>query len=195
MTGLRGARWGALLVAMVCIPAIAGAKEELQVPSESALWEAAGRSFAKGEDKSAAMQQYRLYVNTYDDTDRAAKAQFMLAECYFAMEDYQQAIQEYRRVDDHKGRDDYLEASVLLRIGECHFNLSDYREAIREFTAVRQRYPASEKVPSALLRAGLARLRPNPITEAREVFRSVMSDYPRSDEAVLAQRQLENLAS
>ena len=59
-----------------------------QPESETALWEAAGQAYERGVDKSAAMQQYRLFVQTYGGSRRAASAQFMLGECYFAAGDF-----------------------------------------------------------------------------------------------------------
>ena len=52
----------ATTVTFVAAPVSAG---DLAVPTENALWQAAGQAYAEGVDKSAAMQQYRLFVQTY----------------------------------------------------------------------------------------------------------------------------------
>ena len=76
---------------------------EMEVPTESALWEAAGRAYEAGVDKSAAMQQYRLFVQSYGGSERAASAQYMVGECYFAAEDYEGALREYAMVGGPQG--------------------------------------------------------------------------------------------
>ena len=47
---------------------------ELAVPTEAALWEAAGKAYEAGVDKSAAMQQYRLFVQTYGGSETRRRA-------------------------------------------------------------------------------------------------------------------------
>jgi len=64
------------------------ANDRSLVPPEDLLWRAAGTAYAEGSDKSAAMQQYRLFVQTYGRSQRAAAAQFMLGECYAASGDW-----------------------------------------------------------------------------------------------------------
>jgi len=119
-----------LLLAPVAL--FAGDEEKL-VPSEDELWITAGKSFTGSEDKAAAMQQYQLYLNEYGKSSRAAKARFMLGECYFKTGDSHGALNEYEKVGDHNGFDSYLAASVLLRSGECLFNLERFDESVAMF--------------------------------------------------------------
>ncbi len=88
---------------------------EREIPTEAALWDAAGQAFADGVDKSAAMQQYRLYVQSYGSSSRSSGAQYMLAECYFAAGDYEGALREYDKVDNFQGEDDYLKFRESLK--------------------------------------------------------------------------------
>ncbi len=134
--------------------AIAGVERE--VPPEDALWVAAGEAFENGEDKSSAIMQYRLFVESYKKSDRSAHAQFMLAECYFSIGDYEQAIREYGRVEKFKGRDEYLEASVLLRVGECQFNSGNFDEAIERFNRLIKKHDDTFLLAEGLYEVGLA---------------------------------------
>lgn len=127
----------ALLLAAV---PVLGADQENLVPSEDELWIAAGRSFTEMEDKAAAMQQYQLFLNEYDDSPRAAAARFMLAECYFLSGDSHGALGEYDKVGGHSGCDRYMAASVLLRRGECLFNLERFDEAVATFGRLLEDY-------------------------------------------------------
>jgi tetratricopeptide (TPR) repeat protein len=56
----------------------------------------------------------------------------MVGESYHAMGDWEGAQREYGQVSGRSGRDEYLEASVLLREGECLFNLGRYEDSIEK---------------------------------------------------------------
>ncbi len=149
----------ALLVLAGWLVPVASAAEnspEQQIPTEAALWDAAGQAYADGTDKSAAMQQYRLYVQTYGKSRRAAKAQFMLGECYFAAEDYPGALAAYKEVGKRKGADDYLKASVLLRQGECYYNLGQFAEAIKKYDRLIDKYDDTFLLAEGLYEIGLS---------------------------------------
>lgn len=78
-------------------------------------------------------------------------------------------------------------------IGECYFHQQRFREAIAEFDRVAADYPSSERLASALLREGYAWLEVGDSRAAREALQTVVQRFPRSDEAILAQRQLDTL--
>ena len=59
---------------MICLAVPAVAADDSLVPPEDALWDAAGKAYAHGDDKSAAMQQYRLFVQSYGGSQRAGAA-------------------------------------------------------------------------------------------------------------------------
>lgn len=166
--------------ALLCAVLIGSAQavEELEVPSEDALWRAAGKSFQHGEDKSAALQQYRLFVDSYGGTDRAAEAQYMIGECYFAIADYETALIEYDRVEDRKGRDDYLDASVLLRMGECYFNMGQFDKALTKWSKLLQKHEDSFLVSEALYSSGLAYIVQRNFLKLKMVYQRLLEARP-----------------
>jgi tol-pal system protein YbgF len=78
-------------------------------------------------------------------------------------------------------------------IGECYFHQQKFREAIAEFDRVAADYSSSERLASALLREGYAWLELGDSSAGREALQTVVQRFPRSDEAILAQRQLDTL--
>jgi tetratricopeptide (TPR) repeat protein len=170
-----------LLVAL-CGAAIAltpvGAGSDLEVPDEDALWQAAGDAFAAGHDMSAAMQQYRLFVSTYGKSERAARAQFMLAECYFAVEDYTAALAEYDRVLGRKGRDEYLEASVMLRRGECFYNLGKFDRAIETFDRLIHKHDDTFLLAESLYELGLGYIVQGKWMKLETIYRRLLESRP-----------------
>ena len=150
----------------------------MAVPTESALWEAAGKAYEAGVDKSAAMQQYRLFVQTYGGSQRAASAQYMVGECYFAAEDYEGALREYAKVSDRKGRDDYLKASVLLRQGECNYNLGRFDKAIEHYDRLVKKYDDTFMLAEGLYEIGLAYIVEGNWLKLRAAYRELLERRP-----------------
>lgn len=75
-------------------------------------------------------------------------------------------------------------------IGEAYFVQRDYRQAIVEFQKVLEHGLANSKVPDALLRAGMAWQRLRDVARARELWRRVARDYPKSEAAQQARTLL-----
>ncbi len=154
------------------------ANREMEVPTESALWEAAGRAYEAGVDKSAAMQQYRLFVQSYGGSERAASAQYMVGECYFAAEDYEGALREYAKVADRKGRDDFLKASVLLRQGECNYNLGRFDKAIENYDRLVKKYDDTFLLAEGLYEIGLAYIVEGNWLKLSTAYRELLERHP-----------------
>ena len=167
-----------LILALVSPARGADDGRERQVPTEAALWETAGQAFADGVDKSAAMQQYRLFVQSYSGSEKAASAQFMLGECYFAAGDFEGALREYDKVEDFKGRDDYLKASVLLRQGECWYNLGDFDQAINRYNRLIDKYDDTFLLAEGLYEIGLTYIVKGNWLKLRTAYRELLERRP-----------------
>jgi TolA-binding protein len=167
-----------LLGAWAASAGAAEAPEKSAVPGEAALWAAAGQAFADGQDKSAAMQQYRLFVQTYGKSPRSAGAQFMLGECYFAAGDFTGALGEYEQVSGRKGADEYLKASVLLRQGECYYNLGQFDEAIGRYDRLIEKYDDTFLLSEGLYEIGLTYIVEGNWLKLRDVYRELLERRP-----------------
>jgi len=82
-------------------------------------------------------------------------------------------------------------------MADCYFKQGDYKTAILRFDDVVSRYPAGNKAADALYRQGeaLLRLGPGYSKAAGKAFERVLKEYPESDRAVEARRQLEILGT
>ena len=166
-----------LLIALCAVTAMAGDDDQLVIGEEE-LWKAAGATFAREDDKTPALQQYQLFLSHYKKSERAARAQFMLAECYFHDGDWTQAEREYDRVGKFKGRDRYLEASVSLRIGECQFNRGRYDLSLETFTRLMERYPDSYIAGEAAYSLGQAYALKLEWRNLDENYKELLADRP-----------------
>lgn len=82
-------------------------------------------------------------------------------------------------------------------MADCYFKQGDYKTAILRFDDVVSRYPSGNKAADALYRQGeaLLRLGPGYTKAAGKAFERVLKEYPESDRAIEARRQLEILGT
>lgn len=80
-------------------------------------------------------------------------------------------------------------------MADCHFRQGDYKNAVLRFDDVVRNYPTGNKAPEALYRQGeaLLKLGPNFTKAARRAFERVVKEYPESETAAQARKQLEAL--
>lgn len=80
-------------------------------------------------------------------------------------------------------------------LADCTYKNDEFKRAVVRFNAVVSVYPESPKAPDALYRQGesLLKLGPKFHEAARTVFKRVQKDYPESERAAEAARQLERL--
>jgi tol-pal system protein YbgF len=82
-------------------------------------------------------------------------------------------------------------------LADCTYKNDEFKRAVVRFNAVVSVYPESPKAPDALYRQGesLLKLGPKFHEAARTVFKKVQKDYPESERATEAARQLERLGT
>jgi tol-pal system protein YbgF len=68
-----------------------------------------------------------------------------------------------------------------FQIGESEFGRKNYLDAAREYDKVAQGFSKSDLAPKALYKKGVALQQIGKRTEAREAFRQLIKQYPRTD--------------
>jgi tol-pal system protein YbgF len=86
-----------------------------------------------------------------------------------------------------------LAANAQYYLGEISYNRGDYNGAIQAFDAVLERYPDNAKTPDSHLMKAMALLKSNQRTRAIQEFKTLVENYPRTDDARKAQQQLRAL--
>jgi tol-pal system protein YbgF len=104
--------------------------------------------------------------------------------------DYEQASSKFNEFvalyPDHK-----LAGNAQYWIGECQYSQKRFAEAAEEFAKVEKAYPASHKVPAALLKKGLSLAELKRMPEAQAVLQRIVDQYGQSEEAAKAREKLE----
>ncbi|MDM4771715.1 tol-pal system protein YbgF [Solimonas sp. SE-A11] len=75
-------------------------------------------------------------------------------------------------------------------MGEMYTIKRDYKAALTNFQTILQRFPATPKVPDAMLKVGLTQLELKSEAEGRATLQRVISTYPNSNAAKLAAQRL-----
>ncbi|MBI5445557.1 MAG: tol-pal system protein YbgF [Deltaproteobacteria bacterium] len=86
-----------------------------------------------------------------------------------------------------------LAANAHFWIGESYYEQKQYEQAILEYDKVVQKYPKSEKVPSALLKQAFAFDALSDPADARILLKKILREYASSDQAAIAKKKLDSL--
>jgi tol-pal system protein YbgF len=78
-------------------------------------------------------------------------------------------------------------------IGECYMALGRYDLAIPAYEEVKKKYPEGNKVPDAMLKQAMAFLEIDDKTSTRILLKRIISTFPKSDQAKVAEQRLETL--
>jgi len=107
-------------------------------------------------------------------------------------DDFGACIDRFREFLQTYPSSDYADDAAYW-MADCYFKQGDYQTAILRFDDVAGRYPTSGKAPEALYRQGeaLLRLGPRYGKAARKAFERVINEYPNSERAEEAERQLQ----
>ena len=80
-------------------------------------------------------------------------------------------------------------------MGECYYAQKDYEKAILAYEKVLTHYPKGDKVPSALLKEGLAFLEIGDKINGVFLLEKVLKEYPATLQAEIAKRKLDLIKS
>ena len=113
----------------------------------AAVYDAAYRDFSRGDYQLAA-QGFEDFVTQFPRSDLADDAQYWLGECYYAVDELDQAVNEFLKV-----RDRYPEADKVpratLKTGYAFLRKGDSATARRYFQALVREFPRSNEADLA----------------------------------------------
>jgi len=109
----------------------------------------------QNQDKlDEAIQQYEQ-VTEETDSETAAKARFMIGECYFTKQDHQTAAKHFLKAAYGYGHEEWS-AMAFFEAGRCFEVLKDVNQARNSYQAMIKTYPGHDQ--AALARRRLAEL-------------------------------------
>ena len=87
-----------------------------------------------------------------------------------------------------------LADNSLYWIGECHYAKKKYPEAISTFNELLAKYKDGDKVPAAILKKGYALIEMGRQGEGLAILKELISRFPLSEEASLAQQKIKEFS-
>jgi len=90
--------------------------------------------------------------------------------------------------------DNVLADNSLYWIGECYYAQKEYSEAIKIFSDIINKYASGDKVPDALLKKGYALIEMDQVENGISVLKELISEFPLSEEAYLAQQKIKDIS-
>lgn len=132
--------------------------------------------------------------STGEETNQPTTVQSPETVYYAAYSDYikknyQLAIQGFRQFIQLFPQNGLADNS-LYWIGECYYSQKMYQEAVNTFTELISNYADGDKIPDAILKKGFALIEMGNQSEGISVLKELVSRFPLSEEASLAQQKI-----
>jgi tol-pal system protein YbgF len=113
-------------------------------PSDpQAVFDAANRDYAKGNYELAAAG-FQEYLKEAPDSPQADDAQYWIGECYYGLQQWDRAVQEFLKVRDLYSGGDKV-AAATYKIGLTFIRKNDNATARRYLETVVREFPGSEE--------------------------------------------------
>ena len=129
----------------------------------------------------------RFYQHWHDNP---AQWQYLIGECFFLQNRYNDAIVAYGRLIDNYPEDP-LAAKAMFQIADSYYLNKDYPSAVREYEELAQIYPESDLAQEALFWSGMSYELLGEEKQALKVYESLLESYPKPE---LVQKRVNWLA-
>lgn len=130
-----------------------------------------------GSTGSSVQSPDSIYFTSYSDYNK---------------KNYDLAIEGFSQFVKHFP-ENVLADNSLYWIGECYYAQKEYSKAIKIFSDIINKYKSGDKVPDALLKKGYALIEMDQIENGITVLKELITDFPLSEEAYLAQQKIKDI--
>jgi len=126
-------------------------------------------------------------VDEYSGTEAGERATFYLANSYYAIGNYEKALQYYEEADMG---DNSLMAAVIAGIGACHEVMGNHEKAAQQFERAASEDALQYHSAENLYRAGQNYLLAGNKEKAEEILKKLKANHPSSQYSREADRLL-----
>lgn len=109
-----------------------------------------------------------------------ARAQYRIAECYYRLEYYTQANENWQQVADRFPESD-LAPEALFRVADTYFRANHFDESVSVLQALRMKYPDHQLAVQSLLRIAQAKFNAGEYEAAVADFEQFARDFPEHE--------------
>ncbi len=129
---------------------------------------------------------------TEPSTPQSSETVYYTAYSDYLKKNYPLAIQGFRQFIQLFPQNGLADNS-LYWIGECYYSQKMYQEAVNTFTELINNYADGDKIPDAYLKKGFALIEMGKQSEGISVLKGLVSRFPLSEEASLAQQKIKEV--
>ena len=173
-------------------------EKSLQYPSDvnyvalASHW--AGESYSISRQPEDAIRHYQKVITLGNQVDAAliAKTRYGLGYAYFALEDYERALFNFREFITKSNRSTPNYVDGLIRLGDCYYVSKQYDAALNVYGNARNLGSADNDY--ILLQTGMINGIKQNYVESRNNFTALIQNHPKSphrDEALFQRAQFE----
>lgn len=131
-------------------------------------------------------------VDKYGSTDAGNLARFYLANAYFHLGKYDEALEQFK---DFKGKDQFLVISRLVGIAECYEAKGEHENAAENYEKASIDYPKDVEAAANLNNAANNYMLAGKKERALDLFKKLKKEYPTTQYAREADRFITRLSS
>jgi tol-pal system protein YbgF len=124
-------------------------------------------------------------IQSPENTYYTAYSDYLKKNYQLAVEGFKQFISLYPQ--------NGLADNALYWIGECYYSQKMYREAVSTFSELIANYADGDKIPDAILKKGYSLIEMGKQSEGIAVLKDLISRFPLSEEASLAQQKIKEV--
>lgn len=152
-----------------------------------AAYYALGWTHFRRGNYAAAADEFTRFLDAYRSTGQdefvpyRTDAMLRLADSYYAMKRYSDAVHAYRRVADQAG--DY----AYYQVAQAYYNAGNVFEAVSAFRELLEEFPESQWAEEARYNLGYAFFQNEDYDQAIEEYRTLIQTYPSDPLAAKAQ--------
>ena len=139
--------------------------------------------FGQG-DYDGAEAQYRKFVTDYPTSKNVATALFWIAKCLRAQHKTDAAIVTLENAISNKNAPPSIMARSLYEAADIYMEGKQYGKAFSDLTRIGKDFKDSDVYPDALYQLGNLYIENGNLTEAKDQFESIISQFPSSTAAI-----------
>ncbi len=136
-----------------------------------------GASGAEDVENSGIQSPENTYYTAYSD--------YMKKNYELAIQGFQQFLNLFSQ--------NALADNSLYWIGECHYSQKQYEDAVNTFSRLIESYPDGDKIAAGTLKKGFALIEMGRESEGISVLKQLITQFPLSEEASLAQQKIREI--
>jgi len=155
------------------------------------LWERGANLFNK-KDYGAAQKYFQRIMLSYPNDEYAGQAYFYNAECYFFLNNMDEAASAYKSFYINYPSDKMV-PQAMFQVGVSFFNKKDYPKAAEAFDEFVKRYPQNPLAKDAALNVALCYKKAFRLDDAIKSYQNYLLLYPGDAKETFVRLQIGNL--